>query len=81
MECVAYNGPGGKGVHAVARCCVTSDLRCQVHVSSQPGRDAGCVQPQHHLTGKTSLGCSWNDGTSAVHSAMADVSQKPVAVV
>ncbi|XP_029988597.1 proprotein convertase subtilisin/kexin type 9 [Sphaeramia orbicularis] len=62
MECVAYNGPGGKGVHAVARCCVTSDLQCQVHTSPQPGQDAECVKPQHHLTGCTfwSAGQIWS---------------------
>ncbi|XP_034738113.1 proprotein convertase subtilisin/kexin type 9, partial [Etheostoma cragini] len=54
MECVAYNARGGKGVHAVARCCVTGGLQCQVHASPEPGRDAECVNPQHHLTGCTS---------------------------
>ncbi|KAI3368975.1 hypothetical protein L3Q82_025939 [Scortum barcoo] len=54
MECVAYNGPGGKGVFAVARCCVIGGLRCQVHASPDPGQDAKCVDPQHHLTGCTS---------------------------
>ncbi|XP_045905850.1 proprotein convertase subtilisin/kexin type 9 [Micropterus dolomieu] len=54
MECVAYNGPRGKGVYAVARCCVISGLQCQVHVSPKPGQDAECVGPQHHLTGCTS---------------------------
>ncbi|CAN9500647.1 unnamed protein product [Ophioblennius macclurei] len=54
MECVAYSGPGGEGVHAVARCCVTSGLQCQAHASPGPGHDAHCVGPQHHLTGCTS---------------------------
>ncbi|TMS20109.1 Proprotein convertase subtilisin/kexin type 9 [Larimichthys crocea] len=54
MECVAYNGPGGKGVFAVARCCVVGGLRCQVHASPKPGQDAECVGLQHHLTGCTS---------------------------
>lgn len=54
MECVAYNGPGGEGVYAVARCCVIGGLRCQVHASPEPGQDAECVDPQHHLTGCTS---------------------------
>ncbi|XP_071343039.1 proprotein convertase subtilisin/kexin type 9 [Trachinotus anak] len=54
MECVAYNGPGGKGVYAVARCCVISGLQCQAHASPEPGQDAECVGPQHHLTGCTS---------------------------
>lgn len=51
MECVAHNGVGGSGVHAVARCCVIGGLRCRVHVSPEAGRDAECVEPQHHLTG------------------------------
>nr|XP_046246622.1 proprotein convertase subtilisin/kexin type 9 isoform X2 [Scatophagus argus] len=51
MECVAYNSPGGKGVYAVARCCVIDGLRCQVHASAKPGQDAECVGPQHRLTG------------------------------
>ena len=64
MECVAYNAPGGKGVYAVARCCVISGLQCQVHVSPEPGRDAECVDPQHHLTGQSPLQsavlCVWS---------------------
>lgn len=55
MECVAYNGLGGKGVYAVARCCVIGGLRCQAHASPEPGQDAECVGPQHHLTGKSHL--------------------------
>ncbi|XP_074492121.1 proprotein convertase subtilisin/kexin type 9 [Sebastes fasciatus] len=54
MECVAYNAAGGKGVNAVARCCVTGGLQCRVHASPEPGRDAECVDPKHHLTGCTS---------------------------
>ncbi|KAG8003427.1 Proprotein convertase subtilisin/kexin type 9, partial [Nibea albiflora] len=54
MECVAYNGPGGKGVFAVARCCVVGGLQCQIHTSAKPGQDAECVGRQHHLTGCTS---------------------------
>ncbi|XP_076583189.1 proprotein convertase subtilisin/kexin type 9 [Chaetodon auriga] len=54
VECVAYNSPGGKGVYAVARCCVIAGLQCQVHASPEPGKDAECVGPQHHLTGCTS---------------------------
>lgn len=53
MECVAHNGVGGSGVHAVARCCVIGGLRCRVHVSPEAGRDAECVEPQHHLTGES----------------------------
>lgn len=53
-ECVAHNGAGGKGVYAVARCCVIGGLQCQVHTSPKPGQDAECVSPQHHLTGCTS---------------------------
>ncbi|XP_042272417.1 proprotein convertase subtilisin/kexin type 9 [Thunnus maccoyii] len=54
MECVAYNGAGGKGVYAVARCCVKSGLQCQVHASREPGQDAECDGLQHHLSGCTS---------------------------
>uniref|UniRef100_A0A8D3B1X7 Proprotein convertase subtilisin/kexin type 9 n=1 Tax=Scophthalmus maximus TaxID=52904 RepID=A0A8D3B1X7_SCOMX len=54
MECVAYNGARGRGVYAVARCCVTGGLRCQARASPEPGRDAECVDRQHHLTGCTS---------------------------
>lgn len=53
MECAAHNGPGGKGVYAVARCCVTSGLRCQIHASPESGQDVECVDPQHHLTGES----------------------------
>lgn len=53
VECVAHNGVGGSGVHAVARCCVTDGLRCRVHVSPKAGQDAECVEPQHHLTGES----------------------------
>lgn len=53
MECVA-NSPGGKGVYAVARCCVIAGLQCEVHTSPKPGQDAVCVRPQSHLTGCTS---------------------------
>lgn len=53
MECVAHNGVGGSGVHAVARCCVIAGLRCRVHTSPEAGRDAECVEPQHHLTGES----------------------------
>uniref|UniRef100_A0A667Z3N9 Proprotein convertase subtilisin/kexin type 9 n=1 Tax=Myripristis murdjan TaxID=586833 RepID=A0A667Z3N9_9TELE len=54
MDCVAHNGPGGKGVYAVARCCVVSGLQCQVHSSSEAGQDAECVSKQHYLTGCSS---------------------------
>ncbi|XP_042338025.1 proprotein convertase subtilisin/kexin type 9 [Plectropomus leopardus] len=53
IECVAFNAPGGKGVYAVARCCVISGLQCKVHAGPEPGRDAECVGLQHHLTGCT----------------------------
>lgn len=58
VECVAYNGPAGDGVHAVARCCVSGGLQCQVHASPQHGQDARCAGPHHHLTGCTSLSTS-----------------------
>ncbi|XP_068174642.1 proprotein convertase subtilisin/kexin type 9 isoform X2 [Antennarius striatus] len=51
MECVAHNGPEGKGVYAVARCCVIGGLQCQVHTSPTPGQEAECVGPQLHLSG------------------------------
>ncbi|XP_041791636.1 proprotein convertase subtilisin/kexin type 9 [Chelmon rostratus] len=54
VECVAHNGPAGKGVHAVARCCVIGGLQCRVHASPEPGKEAECVGLQHHLTGCTS---------------------------
>ncbi|XP_037627178.1 proprotein convertase subtilisin/kexin type 9 [Sebastes umbrosus] len=63
MECVAYNAAGGKGVNAVARCCVMGGLQCRVHASPEPGRDAECVDPKHHLTGCTSW--STTDETSS----------------
>lgn len=53
MECIAHNGPAGKGVYAVARCCVISGLQCQVHASPEQGQAAQCVGPQHHLTGES----------------------------
>uniref|UniRef100_A0A8C6TKM8 Proprotein convertase subtilisin/kexin type 9 n=1 Tax=Neogobius melanostomus TaxID=47308 RepID=A0A8C6TKM8_9GOBI len=54
MECVAYAGPAGKGLYAVARCCVIADLQCHVHSSPKPGQDVECERPQSHLTGCTS---------------------------
>ncbi|KAM7388545.1 hypothetical protein PAMP_024712 [Pampus punctatissimus] len=54
MECAAYNGPGGKGVYAVARCCVMSSLQCRIHASPEPGQDAECDGLLHHLSGCTS---------------------------
>uniref|UniRef100_A0A8C6TFZ5 Proprotein convertase subtilisin/kexin type 9 n=1 Tax=Neogobius melanostomus TaxID=47308 RepID=A0A8C6TFZ5_9GOBI len=59
MECVAYAGPAGKGLYAVARCCVIADLQCHVHSSPKPGQDVECERPQSHLTGKD-LRCSRN---------------------
>ncbi|XP_068599638.1 proprotein convertase subtilisin/kexin type 9 [Brachionichthys hirsutus] len=53
-ECVAHNGPGGKGVYAVARCCVAGGLQCRVHARPKPGPAGECVGPRHHLTGCTS---------------------------
>ncbi|XP_035509550.1 proprotein convertase subtilisin/kexin type 9 [Morone saxatilis] len=67
MECFAYNGPGGKGVYAVARCCVISGLQCQVHASPEPGLDAECVSPQHHLTGCTSWSTAEISSNSRPH--------------
>ncbi|XP_061593087.1 proprotein convertase subtilisin/kexin type 9 [Cololabis saira] len=52
-ECVAYNGPAGNGVFAVARCCVIGGLQCQAHASPEAGKDAQCVGSRHHLTGCT----------------------------
>ncbi|KAK2907620.1 hypothetical protein Q8A73_008693 [Channa argus] len=67
MECVAFNGPGGKGVFAVARCCIVSGLQCQVHSSPEPGQDAECVDQQHHLTGCTSWSGPKNLSNSRQH--------------
>ncbi|GAA6229392.1 proprotein convertase subtilisin/kexin type 9 isoform X1 [Lates japonicus] len=67
MECVAYNGLGGKGVYAVARCCVIGGLRCQAHASPEPGQDAECVGPQHHLTGCTSWSTAGVSSNSRPH--------------
>ncbi|XP_041861213.1 proprotein convertase subtilisin/kexin type 9 isoform X2 [Melanotaenia boesemani] len=53
MECVAFNGPAGNGVYAVARCCLIGGLQCQAHASTEPGQDAQCTGPQHRLTGCT----------------------------
>ncbi|XP_073332690.1 proprotein convertase subtilisin/kexin type 9 [Pagrus major] len=54
LECAAHNGPRGKGVYAVARCCVISGLQCQVRASPESGQDDECVDPQHRPTGCTS---------------------------
>ncbi|XP_072295168.1 proprotein convertase subtilisin/kexin type 9 [Eucyclogobius newberryi] len=58
MECVSDSGPGGKGVYAVARCCVIADLQCHIHSSRKLGHAAECERPQSHLTGCT----SWSSG-------------------
>ncbi|XP_069555276.1 proprotein convertase subtilisin/kexin type 9 [Brachyistius frenatus] len=50
-QCVAFKGPAGEGVFAVARCCVVGGLQCRVHASPKPGQDAQCVGPQQELTG------------------------------
>lgn len=60
VECVAYGGPGGKGVHAVARCCVTEGLRCQAHSGPEPGEVAECAQ----LTGTSRLCAVIREGDS-----------------
>lgn len=67
MECIAYNGPAGNGVFAVARCCVISDLRCQAHTSPEPGQDAQCEGPQHHLTGCTTWSATEISSDSRPH--------------
>ncbi|KAI1892009.1 hypothetical protein AGOR_G00149580 [Albula goreensis] len=51
QECVGHNGPGGRGVHAVARCCTWDRAQCQVSTSQEPGAEAACPSPDHHLTG------------------------------
>ncbi|KAK5623927.1 hypothetical protein CRENBAI_025417 [Crenichthys baileyi] len=67
MECVAYNGPAGKGVFAVARCCVIGGLQCQAHASPGPGQDAQCAGPQHHLTGCTTRSATEISSDSRPH--------------
>lgn len=67
MGCVAYTGPAGKGVYAVARCCVIADLQCHVHSSPKPGLDAECERPQSHLTGCTSWSSSHLSSGSRPH--------------
>lgn len=42
--CVAYNAFGGKGVHAVARCCLLPRANCSLHTA--PAR-AG-MEPRVH---------------------------------
>nr|XP_019936315.1 PREDICTED: proprotein convertase subtilisin/kexin type 9 [Paralichthys olivaceus] len=64
MECVAYNGGVGNGVYAVARCCAIGGLRCQAHASPEPGKDAECADPQHHLTACS----SWSPAEVSSHS-------------
>ncbi|XP_012721808.2 proprotein convertase subtilisin/kexin type 9 [Fundulus heteroclitus] len=67
MECVAYNGPAGNGVFAVARCCVIGGLRCQAHGSPEPGQEARCAGPQHHLTGCTTWSATEISSDSRPH--------------
>ncbi|KAG7487738.1 hypothetical protein MATL_G00026620 [Megalops atlanticus] len=54
QECVAHNGAGNQGVHAVARCCTWDRAQCQVSASEQEGTEAACSHPDHHLTGCSS---------------------------
>lgn len=63
MECTAFNGPAGTGVYAVASCCAISGLRCQAHASPEPGQDAQCAGPQHHLTGNQHAGSDLDANT------------------
>ncbi|XP_040895738.1 proprotein convertase subtilisin/kexin type 9 isoform X2 [Toxotes jaculatrix] len=67
MECVAYNGPGVKGVYAVARCCAVSSLQCRAHASPEPGQDPECVSPQYHLSGCTSWSAAQVSSNSRPH--------------
>uniref|UniRef100_H0VTV9 Proprotein convertase subtilisin/kexin type 9 n=1 Tax=Cavia porcellus TaxID=10141 RepID=H0VTV9_CAVPO len=54
--CVAYNAFGGKGVHAVARCCLLPRANCSLHTA--PAR-AG-MEPRVHCHRKDQVltGCS-----------------------
>ncbi|XP_072537854.1 proprotein convertase subtilisin/kexin type 9 [Salminus brasiliensis] len=53
-QCVAYNGIGGQGVYAIARCCTGNNVQCQASASLHAGMDAECPSPEHQLTGCSS---------------------------
>ncbi|KAM3620448.1 uncharacterized protein V6R79_023646 [Siganus canaliculatus] len=55
QECVASNSAGGKGVYAVARCCVISGVKCQRHTVPHPGKQAACTGTGHQLIGKSQV--------------------------
>ncbi|XP_061094330.1 proprotein convertase subtilisin/kexin type 9 [Conger conger] len=67
--CVAHNGAGGQGVHAIARCCVWDKAECQASAAEQQGTEVACPSPDHHLTGCSShsVGGGTADSTRPLH--------------
>ncbi|XP_035268801.1 proprotein convertase subtilisin/kexin type 9 [Anguilla anguilla] len=69
QECIAHNGPGGQGAHAIARCCIWARAECQASASEQQGTAVACPSPDHHLTGCSSHSVSGGmaDSTRPLH--------------
>ncbi|XP_009318123.1 PREDICTED: proprotein convertase subtilisin/kexin type 9 [Pygoscelis adeliae] len=50
-QCVAHNAFRGRGVYAIARCCMWPRAKCWINVSSPVAEGAGCSLQDHVLTG------------------------------
>ncbi|XP_010345140.1 proprotein convertase subtilisin/kexin type 9 isoform X2 [Saimiri boliviensis] len=57
--CLAHNAFGGKGVYAIARCCLLPQANCSIHTAPPAGASMGtrahCHQQGHVLTGHRGL--------------------------
>ncbi|KAM6305534.1 proprotein convertase subtilisin/kexin type 9 [Aegotheles albertisi] len=49
--CVAHSTPQGRGVYAIARCCVWPRARCHINSSSSAAEGTGCSPRDRVLTG------------------------------
>ncbi|KAF1469148.1 Proprotein convertase subtilisin/kexin type 9, partial [Eudyptula minor novaehollandiae] len=50
-QCVAHNAFRGRGIYAIARCCMWPRAECWINVSSLVAEGAGCSLRDHVLTG------------------------------
>ncbi|KAF1658267.1 Proprotein convertase subtilisin/kexin type 9, partial [Aptenodytes patagonicus] len=50
-QCVAHNAFRGRGVYAIARCCMWPRAECWINVSSPVAEGASCSLRDHVLTG------------------------------
>lgn len=55
-QCVAHNAFRGRGIYAIARCCMWPRAECWINVSSLVAEGAGCSLRDHVLTGNAQHG-------------------------